>query len=435
MALASENSRNTYTGDGTDKVFPYTFKVFVEDELRVVVRDSEGTETLLTKTTDYTVSGAGTKSGGNITLVNAVNGLTDEFGNPYESPTQPWLDVDGDLKTGYTLMVRRYRDLIQETSIRNQGSFLPSVHEDTFDQLVMNDQQQQVEIERSVRLPESFNLSDFDPSLPGDMPGSINRTLVTNDDGTAFELGPTAQEILNAETFSQEAEASKDEAREWATKADGHVTGTTENSAKAYAIGGTGDGQPDGGDAKSWAQKTDGEVVTGSYSAKEHATGTQTRGQAGGGSAKDWAAYTGGTVDDTYYSARYYAEQAAGNESIAASKEDTIANNQTTWANLTEFTLDATLFSSAKFFLEIYRFTDSDHNFANGEVYLQRVNGAWRILNGPFVGDAECSPIGDNVTFNVTESGGIAQIQYKSSDIPGANYQGKIKFRRLGFNV
>lgn len=435
MALASENSRNKYTGDGTDKVFPYTFKVFVEDELRVVVRDSEGTETLLTKTTDYTASGVGIKSGGNITLVNAVDGLTDEFGNPYESPTQPWLDVDGDLKTGYHLMVRRHRDLTQGTSIRNQGAFYPSIHEDTFDQLVMNDQQQQVEIERSVRLTETFNLSEFDPTLPGDLPGSSRSTIVTNEAGTGFELGPTAEEILNAETFSQEAEASKDEAQEWATKTDGHVTGTTENSAKAYAQGGTGDGQPDGGDAKSWAQKTDGEVTTGEYSSKEYAIGTQNRGQAGGGSAKDWASYTGGTVDDTYYSARYYAEQAASGESVTSSKEDTLANNQSIWENLTDFTLNATLFSSAKFFLEIYRFTDSDHNFANGEIYLQRVNGVWRVLNGQFIGDAECSPIGDNVTFNVTESGGIAQVQYKTSDVPGANYQGKIKFRRLGFNV
>ena len=359
MALASENCRNNYAGDGTDHVFPYTFKVFVENELRVVVRDTEGVETLLKKTTDYTVTGVGSRDGGDITLVNQVQGLVDEYGNPYESPTQPWLDVDGELKTGYFLTVRRLRGLTQGTSIRNLGAFYPGVHEDTFDQLVMNDQQQRDDILRAIKLPETFNIEDFDPALPGDLPGSSYHTIVSNEDGTGFELGPTAHEILNAETFSQEAEASKDEAKEWAIKTDDFVGDTAENSAKAYAVGGTGDGQPIDGDAKSWAQKTDGEVVPGEYSSKEHAVGNQTRGVAGGGSAKDWASYIGGTVDDTYYSARHYAEQAAGNESISASKEDVILNNQTTWANISEFSVDATIFSSARFFLEIHRFTDS----------------------------------------------------------------------------
>lgn len=435
MALASENSRNTYIGDGTDHIFPYTFKVFKDADLRVVVRDTAGVETLLKKTTDYTVSGIGARAGGEITLVNQVEGQTDEFGNPFESPTQPWLDVEGELKTGYALVIRRQRDLVQETSVRNQGAFYPAIHEDAFDILTMNDQQQQDEINRSVRLSETFSAEDFNPVLPPELVGSKGRTIVSNLTGDGFDIGPTFEEILNAEAYSQEAKESKELAKDWASKTDGYIPDTEENSAKAYAIGGVDEGQPEGGDAKSWAQKTDGEVIEGEFSAKEYAIGQQTRGQSGGGSAKDWASYIEGPVDGLYYSARYYAEQAASAESITISKETEIANGQEAWENLTDFSLDAKLFTSAEFILEIHRFTDSDHNFANGKIYLQRVNGLWRLLNGPFIGDAECSPIGDGVMFRVVESEGVGQIQYRSSIVPGANYHGKIKFRRIAFNV
>ena len=60
-------------------------------------------------------------------------------------------------------------------------------------------------------------------------------------------------------------------AKDYATKVDGYVTGT-DNSAKAWAVGGTGSGQPSQGDAKSWAIKTTGEVVVGQgYGAKKYA--------------------------------------------------------------------------------------------------------------------------------------------------------------------
>ena len=60
-------------------------------------------------------------------------------------------------------------------------------------------------------------------------------------------------------------------AKDYATKVDGYVT-DTDNSAKAWAVGGTGSGQPSQGDAKSWAIKTTGEVVVGQgYGAKKYA--------------------------------------------------------------------------------------------------------------------------------------------------------------------
>lgn len=97
-------------------------------------------------------------------------------------------------------------------------------------------------------------------------------------------------------------------AEEWASKVNG-IVDTTDFSAKAWAVGGTGvTDTASKGAAKEWAIETASTVDTSEYSAKEYAVGTQRRGLANGGSAKDWASYTGGTVDNTLYSAKKYAE-------------------------------------------------------------------------------------------------------------------------------
>jgi len=66
-----------------------------------------------------------------------------------------WQDADGDLKSGYAIAIRRVRPLTQTTDIRNQGSFYPASHEDAFDHTMMVHQQQQDEIDRSLKLGES----------------------------------------------------------------------------------------------------------------------------------------------------------------------------------------------------------------------------------------------------------------------------------------
>lgn len=112
-----------------------------------------------------------------------------------------------------------------------------------------------------------------------------------------------------AETAETNAATSESNAADWATKTNG-IVDSTDYSAKAWSIGGTGVTDASGaGPAKDWAVETTGQVDGTEYSAKEYAVGTQTRGTTG--SAKDWATYTSGTVDGAEYSAKYYAEAAA----------------------------------------------------------------------------------------------------------------------------
>lgn len=304
MTLSSTTNRVNYTGDGATSAYSYTFKIFSEDELLVTVTlNSTGAETTLTKTTDYTVSGVGESSGGTVTLVDA---------------SQAWLDGDGDLLATYDITIRRVVALKQNTDIRNQGSYYPEGIEDQFDKLVMADQQQQDEIDRSVKLPETITSSSFDPTLPATSTNAANKALVYNSDSDGWAVGPSTTDIANAQTNASNASASATLASQWASLTSG-IVDTTDYSAKAWAIGGTGvTDTASKGAAKEWAIETASTVDGTDYSAKEYAIGTQIRGASGGGSAKDWATYTAGTVDDTERSAKYYSQQASTSATSAA---------------------------------------------------------------------------------------------------------------------
>lgn len=164
MTVSSETSRVEYTGNGATSVYAYTFKIFDESELLVTRRNLSDVETTLVLNTDYTVSGVGVSSGGNVTL------------------------TAGNLTSGFILTIRRVRELKQETEFRNQSEFYPELHETAFDKLVMIDQQQQDEINRSLKLAETIDPADFDPTLPSDLPALS--FVQVNDDATGFTAGP-----------------------------------------------------------------------------------------------------------------------------------------------------------------------------------------------------------------------------------------------------
>ena len=71
MTVSSSTNRVSYSGNGTLTTFAYTFKVFDESDLTVIIRASNGTETTQTITTDYTVTGVGDVGGGNVVFTTA----------------------------------------------------------------------------------------------------------------------------------------------------------------------------------------------------------------------------------------------------------------------------------------------------------------------------------------------------------------------------
>lgn len=101
-----------YDGDDTLTVFAYPFKVYAAGDMVVTLIDAVAVETIQTLGVHYTISGLGLPSGGNVTMVTAP-------------------------ATGETLRIERTPPILQQTDLRNQGTYLPSNVEDALDKIVM----------------------------------------------------------------------------------------------------------------------------------------------------------------------------------------------------------------------------------------------------------------------------------------------------------
>lgn len=199
MTLSTSLRRNDYTGNGAVDTYAYSFKINDDDDLTVMVRNpSTDAVTTLTKTTDYTVSGVGLAAGGNIALVNSA---------------QAWLDGDGDLLTDWKLIILGSAANLQGTSIRNQTTFYPSTHEDTFDKLVMLVQQLQEKVDRCLKVAEDIPGSSVDVKL--NYPLTASGLVAVKSGGDGFEVIPSATiavtttEIRSGSTTCSAADTSK----------------------------------------------------------------------------------------------------------------------------------------------------------------------------------------------------------------------------------
>ena len=136
MTVSTEVDHNEYTGNGVTTSFPYTFRVFEKSNLLVQVVDLNENITELVLDTDYTVTGAGGYTGGNVIL---------------STP----------LTNGYQISISRELPVTQETDLRNQGKFFAEVHEDAFDKLTMLIQQVRSWFSLALRKP-SFVANYYD---------------------------------------------------------------------------------------------------------------------------------------------------------------------------------------------------------------------------------------------------------------------------------
>jgi hypothetical protein len=116
MTVSSSTNRVSYAGNGSTTVFPYTYKIFDQDDLTVILRAANGTETVQTITSQYTVSGVGNAGGGNVTMLTAP-------------------------ASGATLVILREQDLIQELDIVPNDPFPADSLEGALDKLTFMVQQ------------------------------------------------------------------------------------------------------------------------------------------------------------------------------------------------------------------------------------------------------------------------------------------------------
>ena len=187
MTVTNSISRAEYDGNDSATEFGYGFKIFNDADLRVSLLEGE-VETALILDTDYSVTGAGSDSGGNVVF-----------------STPP--------ATGQIVLIIREIEITQRTDLRNQGAYFPETVEDELDRSRMIDQQMSDDIRRSIRVPPGDD-SGFDAELPRGIVGQSNRAVITNDDGTGFAVGPTSNEVANAQQYSEDALIYKNSAQQ-----------------------------------------------------------------------------------------------------------------------------------------------------------------------------------------------------------------------------
>ena len=115
MAINTTTRQTTAftTGNG----FAFAFKVYAVGDVKVIqIQTSNGAETVLNITTDYTV---------------ALN--DDQDGNPGGTVTLVSSGSPQDLATGYNIVITSNVSALQQTEITNQGGFFPEVINDVLD--------------------------------------------------------------------------------------------------------------------------------------------------------------------------------------------------------------------------------------------------------------------------------------------------------------
>ena len=146
MAITSTVNKHIFNLNGTQTVFPFSFKIFTPStDLTVIHRTAAGVETVLTYASDYTVAAVDEDytNGGNVTLA-----------DPYSNGDQ--------------LVISREMQLTQETDYTENDPFPAETHENALDKLTMIAQQLDEKIGRNLTVP----ITD---SNPGDLPNATDR--------------------------------------------------------------------------------------------------------------------------------------------------------------------------------------------------------------------------------------------------------------------
>ena len=168
MTISSTTVKNSYSGNGTLTTFNYTFKIFADSDLQVIIRSSTGTETVKTLTTHYTVTGAGNANGGTIVF------------------------TSGNIPTATeTVVIRRAVPQTQAIDYIANDPFPAESHEEGLDRSMMSIQQLQEEVDRSLKISRTNTMTTTEFTVgSSDRAGKVlgfdssGELAVTNEIGT-----------------------------------------------------------------------------------------------------------------------------------------------------------------------------------------------------------------------------------------------------------
>lgn len=151
MTISSETRKaGPFAGNGISTSFPFSFKVFGAQDVRVFRADAAGVETPLVLSSDYTVS------------LNA-----DQDTNPGGT-----VALSGTLAPGHLLTITSALPNLQPTDITNMGGFYPRVVEDSLDRHTIQIQQLAEQLGRALKINISSPTSTR-VELPSPLAGSV----------------------------------------------------------------------------------------------------------------------------------------------------------------------------------------------------------------------------------------------------------------------
>ncbi len=174
MTVSTTTARNAYTASAAQTVFAYTFNILDEAHIAVYVDD-----VLQVISTDYTVSGVASGSGGNVTFLSGLAG-------------------------GESVVLLRDVPLTQLTDYTAYDPFPAETHEAALDYLMMALQQVDERIDRMPIMPPSASAAS--PQFPTPGAGMLIRW---NAAGTALEAVAMADLSLAIDTVLT-AQAAQD---------------------------------------------------------------------------------------------------------------------------------------------------------------------------------------------------------------------------------
>ncbi len=209
MTVSTTTLKVSYNGNGSTTTFAYGFKVFASTELKVYIRNSAGAETLKSEgsgSANYSVTGVGSASGGNVVFVTAP-------------------------ASGETVVILRDTALTQGTDYQPADPFPASDHEDALDKLTHIVQELDEENERSLRAPVTETAGMTLPTKAA----RLGKTLAF--DGTSGDAiaGPTVANVTNAETLSTASAASATAAASSASAASSSASSAAAAATTALA--------------------------------------------------------------------------------------------------------------------------------------------------------------------------------------------------------
>ena len=204
MTISTTITKNSYSGNGSTSVFQYTFKIALDSEIQVIIRASNGTETVKTITTHYTVSGAGNASGGNVTFT---------AGNIPAS--------------GETVIIRRNTGQTQTLDLVENDPFSAETVEGAFDKSISLVQELQEQLDRSIKVSRSTTLNT--PEITNDASARAGKLLGFDATGNSLDATIDGTGIATSAT---NAANSATAAASSATAAAGSAT-SAENAKNA----------------------------------------------------------------------------------------------------------------------------------------------------------------------------------------------------------